>query len=142
MAIMHQQSIAVFCFQCFKTKHALSPIEIVKPIELHEGHRPGRTLVLLDRAQGLPADLTLTARDVSYTDGRIATADLDADLTLKGPLMRDPVLGGRADVKTVEVTIPKANGGAGPTASSKNPLAPPNHSMFRHGPVVQETPAN
>lgn len=71
--------------------------------------------ILLDPDQGLPGEINLTAQNVSYTDGRIATADFDADLNLTGPLMRAPLLSGQVNVETVEVTIPGATG-AGPTA--------------------------
>lgn len=75
--------------------------------------------VLLDVNQGLPGEIEITARNFSYTDGRIATADFDADLNVNGPLMRRPLLAGQVNVKTVEVTIPGAQA-AGPKSFALN----------------------
>ncbi len=75
--------------------------------------------VLLDVPQGMPGEIEITARDFSYTDGRIATADFDADLKLTGPLAQRPLLAGQVNVKTVEVTIPGAQA-AGPKSFALN----------------------
>lgn len=56
----------------------------------------------------MPADLSLTVRDGTYTDGRIVTAKLDADLTVSGALTNAPVLGGIIQLKRTDITIPQA----------------------------------
>ena len=65
--------------------------------------------ITLDPTAGIPADLTLTARGMNYTDGRIANVDFDANLALTGPLTRRAKFSGSIDVEKVEVTVPNAS---------------------------------
>lgn len=56
----------------------------------------------------LPADLNLKIQDGTYTDGRIVTAKLDADMTLTGPLATMPKVGGNIMIKRADITIPRS----------------------------------
>ncbi|AXS41627.1 translocation/assembly module TamB domain-containing protein [Breoghania sp. L-A4] len=57
---------------------------------------------------GMPANVSLKIDDGTYTDGRIVTARIDADLTLSGPLATTPSIGGNIAVKRADITIPQA----------------------------------
>jgi len=41
------------------------------------------------------------------TDGDLATATVSGDMTVRGPLMSQPVIGGRINVQRAEITIPE-----------------------------------
>jgi len=56
----------------------------------------------------LPADINLKIEDGTYTDGRIVTARLDADLTLSGPLAVMPKVGGSILIQRADITIPSS----------------------------------
>ncbi|MBP0578453.1 translocation/assembly module TamB domain-containing protein [Labrys sp. LIt4] len=53
------------------------------------------------------ADLKITARNAKLTDGNLATAIVSSDITVRGPLMARPVIGGRIDIQRAEITIPE-----------------------------------
>ena len=61
----------------------------------------------IDAGSGFPADLVLRIVDGRYTDGRIVTATLDGDLTLKGPLVSAPALAGTVNLGRTVITIPE-----------------------------------
>ncbi|MBD9374873.1 translocation/assembly module TamB domain-containing protein [Rhizobium sp. ARZ01] len=54
-----------------------------------------------------PADLSIKLNDVTYVDGRLLTANLTGDLTIRGPLLAGPVLGGRIEIRKANITIPQ-----------------------------------
>jgi len=58
----------------------------------------------------LPADLTLQIRDGRYTDGRILTTELSANLSLQGPILGDGMLGGEIVLDRTEIAIPSSFG--------------------------------
>lgn len=60
----------------------------------------------IDAAQGFPADLTIKLTDGRYTDGRIVTANLGGDLTVKGPLASAPVIAGTINLARTVITVP------------------------------------
>ena len=60
----------------------------------------------IDAAQGFPADLSIKLVDGRYTDGRIVTANLGGDLTLKGPLASAPVIAGTVNLARTVITVP------------------------------------
>jgi len=53
-----------------------------------------------------PADLTVTARNALYTDGRLLSAVFDADLTVTGPLAAAPLVAGRVGIARAEILVP------------------------------------
>lgn len=53
------------------------------------------------------ADLKITMRNAKLTDGNMATAIVSSDVTVRGPLMSQPVVGGRIDIQRAEITIPE-----------------------------------
>jgi translocation and assembly module TamB len=61
----------------------------------------------IDAGSGFPADLTLRIVDGRYTDGRIVTATLGGELTLKGPLVSAPTLAGTVNLGRTVITIPE-----------------------------------
>ncbi|WP_324762435.1 translocation/assembly module TamB domain-containing protein [Sinorhizobium meliloti] len=56
---------------------------------------------------GFPADLRIRLNDATYVDGTLFTANLAGDLTLNGPLVSTPVLGGRLTIRRAAITIPE-----------------------------------
>lgn len=54
-----------------------------------------------------PADLSIKLDNVTYVDGRLVNANIDGDLTVRGPLLAGPVLGGRIDIRRANITIPQ-----------------------------------
>ncbi|MCU0832188.1 MAG: translocation/assembly module TamB domain-containing protein [Rhizobiaceae bacterium] len=60
----------------------------------------------LSPGAGFPADLTVAVRDGRYLDGRNIAARFNADLTLSGPLLRDPLVAGEIDLASVAITVP------------------------------------
>lgn len=60
----------------------------------------------IDAAQGIPADLTIRLVDGRYTDGRIVTANLAGDLTVRGPLATAPVVAGTINLGRTVITVP------------------------------------
>ncbi len=61
----------------------------------------------IDPAKGFPADLSIKLVDGRYTDGRIVTANLGGDLTVKGPLATAPAIAGTINLGKVVVTVPE-----------------------------------
>ncbi|RWH31478.1 translocation/assembly module TamB domain-containing protein, partial [Mesorhizobium sp.] len=57
-------------------------------------------------AQGFPADLSIKLTDARYTDGRVVTANLGGDLTIKGPLVSAPVIAGTINLARTVITVP------------------------------------
>ncbi|MET3577769.1 translocation and assembly module TamB [Mesorhizobium robiniae] len=58
-------------------------------------------------AQGFPADLSVKLVDGRYTDGRVVTANLGGDLTIKGPLASAPVISGTINLAKTVITVPE-----------------------------------
>ncbi|THK35126.1 translocation/assembly module TamB [Ensifer sp. MPMI2T] len=56
---------------------------------------------------GFPADLRIRLNNATYVDGTLFTANLAGDLTLRGPLVATPVLGGRLTIRRAAITIPE-----------------------------------
>ncbi|QBK31410.1 translocation/assembly module TamB domain-containing protein [Roseitalea porphyridii] len=57
-----------------------------------------------------PADLSLDLAGVRYTDGRMVTADLGADLSITGPLTGGALIAGTVDLARVEIAVPDGFG--------------------------------
>ena len=53
------------------------------------------------------ADLALALRNTRVSDGRIVTAQVSGNLTVTGPLLDAPTIGGRIEVARAEITIPE-----------------------------------
>ncbi|WP_122519703.1 translocation/assembly module TamB domain-containing protein [Pannonibacter phragmitetus] len=65
--------------------------------------------------QGLPAELAIQAVNARYSDGRVVTADLNADLRLSGPLAGTGTggrLSGTVNISTANINIPQSLPGA------------------------------
>lgn len=58
-------------------------------------------------AQGFPADIAIKLTDGRYTDGRVVTANLGGDITIKGPLVSAPVLSGTINLARTVISIPE-----------------------------------
>ncbi len=67
----------------------------------------------IDAAAGFPADITVALRGARYVSD-IVTATASGDITLEGPLLRTPVLGGVVTIGRAEITVPDRLPG-GPT---------------------------
>ncbi|MBZ9754075.1 translocation/assembly module TamB domain-containing protein [Mesorhizobium sp. ESP6-5] len=60
----------------------------------------------INPAQGFPADLSIKLTDGRYTDGRVVTANLGGDLTIKGPLTSAPAIAGTVNLAKTVITVP------------------------------------
>ncbi|WHA41495.1 translocation/assembly module TamB domain-containing protein [Agrobacterium larrymoorei] len=56
---------------------------------------------------GFPADLTITLNRATYNDGTLFTTQASGTLTLKGPVLNSPVLGGTITLDKSSITIPE-----------------------------------
>ncbi|MEM6463613.1 MAG: translocation/assembly module TamB domain-containing protein [Pseudomonadota bacterium] len=61
--------------------------------------------ISLNTASGLPADLTISVDDGTYLS-EIATARINANLTVEGPLMGSGRIGGSISIERADVTLP------------------------------------
>ncbi|PZW41339.1 autotransporter translocation and assembly factor TamB [Humitalea rosea] len=94
-------------------------------------------------AEGIPADLRLTARNARPLAGGFGSASFNADLTLVGPLLGAARLAGRIDVPRADLRVPETLSGSVPLLAGvesrgtrpsgaaplvRRPLAPPGGS--------------
>lgn len=56
---------------------------------------------------GFPADLTIKVAEGRYTDGRVVTTTVNADLALRGPLAGSPALTGTVNLARTVIQIPE-----------------------------------
>ncbi|TJW86288.1 MAG: translocation/assembly module TamB, partial [Mesorhizobium sp.] len=75
-------------------------------------------------AQGFPADLSIKLTDARYTDGRVVTANLGGDLTIKGPLVSAPVIAGTINLARTVITVPEKLPGSLSALDVKHKNAP------------------
>ena len=61
-------------------------------------------------AAPFPADLAVELAGVRYTDGRMVTADLGADLSITGPLAGGALVAGQVDLARAEIAVPDGFG--------------------------------
>ncbi|MCT8268636.1 translocation/assembly module TamB domain-containing protein [Afifella sp. JA880] len=57
---------------------------------------------------GYPLDLTLAVRNGRYSDGDLATARFDADLSIRGAALSGPTIGGEVRLQRVDITVPES----------------------------------
>ncbi|MGI2034902.1 translocation/assembly module TamB domain-containing protein [Rhizobium panacihumi] len=60
----------------------------------------------INPAAGLPADLTVTLAKATYVDGQLLASTADGQLTVKGPLLTNAILGGRLSLSKTSITVP------------------------------------
>ncbi|PBC12351.1 translocation/assembly module TamB domain-containing protein [Mesorhizobium sp. WSM3859] len=75
-------------------------------------------------AQGFPADLSIKLTDGRYTDGRVVTANLGGDLTVRGPLVSAPVIAGTINLARTVITVPEKLPGSLSALDVKHKNAP------------------
>ncbi|MGX9145181.1 translocation/assembly module TamB domain-containing protein [Mesorhizobium sp. 128a] len=78
----------------------------------------------INPAQGFPADLSIKLVDGRYTDGRVVTANLGGDLTIKGPLTSAPVISGTVNLAKTVITVPEKLPGSLAALGVKHKNAP------------------
>ncbi|CAN7517378.1 translocation/assembly module TamB domain-containing protein [Mesorhizobium sp. LjNodule214] len=78
----------------------------------------------INPAQGFPADLSVKLTDGRYTDGRVVTANLGGDLTIKGPLASAPVISGTINLAKTVITVPEKLPGSLSALDVKHKNAP------------------
>jgi len=64
-----------------------------------------------DANAGFPANLKIKLNHARYADGKLVVATVDGGLSITGPLVRDPLIGGRIDVERMEISVPENLGG-------------------------------
>ncbi|MER8577851.1 translocation/assembly module TamB domain-containing protein [Mesorhizobium sp. M1423] len=78
----------------------------------------------IDPAKGFPADLSVKLVDGRYTDGKVVTANLGGDLTIKGPLTSGPVISGTVNLAKTVITVPEKLPGSLAELNVKHKNAP------------------
>ncbi|WP_245525519.1 translocation/assembly module TamB domain-containing protein [Mesorhizobium sp. M00.F.Ca.ET.216.01.1.1] len=78
----------------------------------------------INPAQGFPADLSVRLVDGRYTDGKVVTANLSGDLTIKGPLASAPVISGTINLAKTVITVPNKLPGSLEALDVKHKNAP------------------
>ena len=63
--------------------------------------------VRLDAAAGFPGTIHVTGRNARLVQSSVATAVVNLDLTITGALARDPRLGGRLDIVSLDIPVPE-----------------------------------
>jgi translocation and assembly module TamB len=74
---------------------------------------------------GFPADITITLDRAGYNDGTLVTTVVSGTLTLKGPLLSSPVLGGNLTLDRSAITIPEKLPASLTEINVKHKNAPP-----------------
>lgn len=74
---------------------------------------------------GFPADLTITLNRAAYNDGTLFTTVASGTLTLKGPVLNGPVLGGTITLEKSAITIPERLPASLSQINIKHKNAPP-----------------
>jgi translocation and assembly module TamB len=63
--------------------------------------------VMIDPAAGFPGDIRITSQRAELISNEIVTTAADLDLSLSGPLARDPRIGGIVRIVSMDVTVPE-----------------------------------
>ncbi len=58
-------------------------------------------------SSGFPANLIIRLNNATYVDGTLFTAQLAGEMTLTGPLVATPTLGGKVTIRKAAITIPE-----------------------------------
>ncbi|WP_237155175.1 translocation/assembly module TamB domain-containing protein [Oryzibacter oryziterrae] len=80
----------------------------------------------LDPNAGLPVDLNVTFGKTKVTDGKIITATVGGDISIKGSVTGGLAVAGGIDVARAEITIPEGMGASANILDVKHRLPPPN----------------
>ncbi|WP_374306683.1 translocation/assembly module TamB domain-containing protein [Methylocella sp.] len=62
--------------------------------------------VRVDPAAGFPGDIRLSGRNAQLVQSAIATGVANLDMTLSGPLAKNPRVGGKVDILSLDIQIP------------------------------------
>jgi translocation and assembly module TamB len=76
-------------------------------------------------APGVPVDLTITGRNIRPLASDLMTADMDADLTVKGNATQKLTVGGKVEVSRADINIPDSLPPSVATLDVKKKGAPP-----------------
>ncbi len=63
--------------------------------------------VRLDPAAGFPGDIKITGQHAQLVQSSLATAIVDLNLGVSGPLARSPRIAGRVDIQSLDVPVPE-----------------------------------
>ncbi|MBB3896756.1 translocation/assembly module TamB domain-containing protein [Roseococcus suduntuyensis] len=74
--------------------------------------------------ENIPAELRLTARNARPVQSELGEAVLNADLTLRGPILAGGSLSGRVEITRAELRIPEQFGGSIPTLGEVREVGP------------------
>lgn len=89
------------------------------------GSISGTGSVSITPGSGFPADLTITLNRAAYNDGTLFTTNASGTLTLKGPVLNSPVLGGTLTLEKSAITIPERLPASLAQINVKHKNAPP-----------------
>lgn len=81
--------------------------------------------VSIDAAANFPADLRIALDSARYRDGEFVAARLSGQMSMTGPLTRDPLLSGKITVEQAEISVPERLGGGVADIDVKHKAPPP-----------------
>lgn len=81
--------------------------------------------VSIDATANFPADLRIVLDSARYRDGEFVAARLSGQMSMTGPLTRDPLLSGKITVEQAEISVPERLGGGVADIDVKHRAAPP-----------------
>ncbi|HEV7305267.1 MAG TPA: translocation/assembly module TamB domain-containing protein [Ensifer sp.] len=90
---------------------------------------------------GFPANLTIKLNNATYVDGTLFNANLAGEMTLTGPLVATPTLGGKVTIRKASITIPEKLPTSLSAIDIKHKNAPPKVQKMVKDLRKDETPA-
>jgi translocation and assembly module TamB len=76
-------------------------------------------------AANFPANIRIVLDNARYADGNMVVARLNGNVSVTGPLTRDPLVSGNVDVERAEITVPDTLGGGASGIDVKHVNPPP-----------------
>ncbi|SON56080.1 Autotransporter assembly factor TamB [Hartmannibacter diazotrophicus] len=73
-----------------------------------------------------PADLAIALRNANLSAGELAKVNISGDLSVSGPLMATPRVGGKLHINRAEITIPESLPASATLLDVRHRLPPPN----------------
>jgi len=76
-------------------------------------------------AADFPANIKIALDNARYADGNMVVARLNGNISVTGPLTRDPLVSGNVDIQRADITVPDTLGGGAAGINVKHLNPPP-----------------
>ncbi|WP_342364240.1 translocation/assembly module TamB domain-containing protein [Terrarubrum flagellatum] len=94
--------------------------------------------VIADADRGFPADIKIASNEAELVSSDLASLIANLNLTVSGPLASAPRIGGRIDVRTLEIRVPdRLPSAAEPLRDAKH-IAPPPQTRARLAQIARQ----